>query len=216
MQGQTRAIAIDTLIIAGWAGRDEAGIAHHIEELQAIGVPPPSTTPLFYRAGAQMLTQDARIDVLGPDSSGEVEPIIISAPDGLWLGIGSDHTDRKLETVGIALSKQICPKPIGAHLWPLEDVAGHWDDLVVRSFATIGGERVLYQEGTLAALRTAHDLIARLPGGHLPVGALMFGGTVPTRDGIFPADLFEMELHDPKTGLVLNHAYGVHALPIVA
>ena len=31
----------ETLVIAGWAGRDEKAIHHHIEELAAIGVPPP-------------------------------------------------------------------------------------------------------------------------------------------------------------------------------
>ncbi|MFL5183218.1 MAG: DUF2848 family protein, partial [Microvirga sp.] len=37
---------IDTLVIAGWAGRDEAALRHHIEELAAIGVPRPSAVPV--------------------------------------------------------------------------------------------------------------------------------------------------------------------------
>ena len=37
------------LVIAGWTGRDAAAIAHHIEELAALGVPAPSAVPLFYR-----------------------------------------------------------------------------------------------------------------------------------------------------------------------
>ncbi|MEL6483080.1 MAG: DUF2848 family protein, partial [Pseudomonadota bacterium] len=36
-------------LVAGWTGRDPAKVAHHIEELAAIGVAPPSTTPLYYR-----------------------------------------------------------------------------------------------------------------------------------------------------------------------
>lgn len=35
------AVQIDTLIVAGWAGRDAHAIEHHIEELAAIGVPRP-------------------------------------------------------------------------------------------------------------------------------------------------------------------------------
>ena len=35
------AVTIDTLIIGGWAGLDEAAIRHHFEELAAIGVPRP-------------------------------------------------------------------------------------------------------------------------------------------------------------------------------
>jgi len=88
-------VEINSLIIAGWAGRDAAAIEHHIEELAAIGVPRPSTTPLYYRVAAQTLSQSNELVVLGPDSSGEVEPVVVALADGLWIGIGSDHTDRK-------------------------------------------------------------------------------------------------------------------------
>lgn len=111
------AVEIESLVIAGWAGRDAAAIEHHIEELAALGIPRPSTTPLYYRVAAQTLTQESRLTVLGPDSSGEVEPVIVAMADGLWVGIGSDHTDRKAEASGIALSKQLCGKPIGPQLW---------------------------------------------------------------------------------------------------
>lgn len=39
--------------------------------------------------------------------------------------------------------------------------------MILRAYATIGGERVLYQEGRLTALRTPGDLIARRPGGRI-------------------------------------------------
>src|SRR5919199_125752 len=89
---EQRAIAVRDLVIAGWTGRDEAAIRHHIKELAAIGVPRPSSTPVFYRVSAANLTQDSRLVVLGGDTSGEVEPVIVAAEDGLWLGLGSDHT----------------------------------------------------------------------------------------------------------------------------
>src|SRR6476646_10721688 len=94
-----------TLIVAGWTGRDEAALNHHIEELAAIGVPRPSSVPVFYRNAATNVVQTARLEVLGPDTSGEVEPVLVALNDGLWIGLGSDHTDRKAETMGIALSK---------------------------------------------------------------------------------------------------------------
>src|SRR3954470_9423144 len=92
-----------SLIIAGWTGRDEAALNHHIEELAAIGVPRPSSVPVFYRNGVSNIVQVSRLEVLGPDTSGEVEPVIVALTDGLWIGLGSDHTDRKAETMGIAL-----------------------------------------------------------------------------------------------------------------
>jgi len=136
--------AIDTLVVAGWTGRDEAALRHHIEELAAIGVPQPSSVPVFYRISVANLTQADSIEVLGTDTSGEAEPVLVSLPDGIWVGLGSDHTDRKAETVGIALSKQLCAKVVGRALWRLEEIADRWDRLMLRSFATIAGKRVLY------------------------------------------------------------------------
>ena len=204
------------LIVAGWAGRDEAAIHHHIEELAAIGVPRPSSVPVYYRAAASTLVQGDRLEVLGPDTSGEVEPVVVSLADGLWVGLGSDHTDRKAETMGIALSKQLCGKPLGQTLWPFREVEGHWDALQLRAYATIGGERVLYQDGTLAALRTPPDLIARLPGGALAAGTVMFGGTLEAIGGIRPATRFEMELEDPVLGRTMRHGYDIDVLPVVS
>src|SRR6185437_3421028 len=155
----------NSLIVAGWTGRDTAALEHHIGELAALGVPRPSTVPVFYRTSVNGLTQTDRLEVLGPDTSGEVEPVLFGLDDGLWLGLGSDHTDRKAETMGIALSKQLCGKVVGTALWPLSDVAAHWDRLVIRSYATIDGKRSLYQEGALASMRTPQDLLSRYNGG---------------------------------------------------
>lgn len=206
---------VTTLIVAGWTGRDEAALRHHIEELAAIGVPRPSSVPVFYRNGALNVTQRARIEVLGPDTSGEAEPVVVAHGRRLWLTVGSDHTDRKAETMGIALSKQLCPKPVGRELWLLDDVVGHWDQLQLRAFATIDGRRVAYQEGTLAGMRTPADLIARY-GAALPPGAIMFCGTLAAIGGIRPASRFEVELEDPVHKRTLRHAYDVDVLPVIA
>ncbi|WP_315838093.1 DUF2848 domain-containing protein [Bradyrhizobium prioriisuperbiae] len=205
------------LVIAGWAARDEAAVKHHIDELAAIGVPPPSSVPLFYRGGAALLTQATSVEFLGPDSSGEVEPVIIAADDGLWLTIGSDHTDRKAEAQGVALSKQLCAKPVGKDLWRLDDVAAHWDQLELRAYATIGGSRQLYQDGRLATLRPPSDLMTRYGQGKpLAVGSVMFGGTLGAIGGVRPASRFEMELHDPVLGRSIKHGYDVIELPVIA
>lgn len=210
-------VEIDTLIIAGWAGRDQHSIEHHIEELAALGIPRPSTTPLYYRVAAQTLTQASTLVVLGPDSSGEVEPVVVAMADGLWIGLGSDHTDRKAEASGIALSKQLCGKPVGSTLWSYADVEGHWDQLVLRSWATIGGQRVLYQESPVSSLRTPRDLVRRHTGiDVLPAGTLMFCGTPGAIGGIRPGSRFEMELSDPVLKRSLVHAYDVEVLPVVS
>ena len=195
-EGQRIGFTVANLIVAGWTGRDEAALRHHIEELAAIGVPRPSSVPVFYRNGTLNVTQAERLQVLGPDTSGEAEPVVVAHGGRLWLTVGSDHTDRKAETMGIALSKQLCGKPMGRELWLLDDVASHWDQLRLRAFATIDGRRVIYQEGTLAGMRTPDDLIARY-GAALSDGTIMFCGTLAAIGGIRPSSRFEVELEDP-------------------
>ncbi|MCC8959390.1 DUF2848 domain-containing protein [Bradyrhizobium sp. Pear77] len=210
-------VEIESLVIAGWAGSDAAAIEHHIEELAALGIPRPSTTPLYYRVAAQTLTQADRLTVLGPDSSGEVEPVVVAMADGLWIGIGSDHTDRKAEATGIALSKQLCGKPIGLQLWSYADVEPHWDDLVLRSWAIIDGKRVLYQDSPVSSLRTPRDLIRRYANADLlPAGTLMFCGTPGAIGGIRPGTRFEMELSDPVLKRSLTHSYDINVLPVIS
>lgn len=216
--GGTRPLQADIreLVVAGWAGRDRAAIEHHIEELAAIGVPPPSAVPLYYRIAANQLVQAPAIQVVGPHTSGEVEAFVFAAGGELYVSIASDHTDRKLEAVSVALSKQVCAKPVAAQAWPLAEVAGHWDELVLRSRIVEGDRTVLYQEGPAAELRTPTELIAGYAPGGLPDGVGMTCGTVAAIGGIRPAPVFEMELHDPRRRRTISHRYAVEVLPEVA
>ena len=61
-------------------------------------VPRPSAVPLYYRVAAQQFTQASAIQVVGSETSGEVEPVLFDTGRALYLGLGSDHTDRALET----------------------------------------------------------------------------------------------------------------------
>lgn len=212
------AVEIDDLVIAGWTGRDVAALEHHIEELKAIGVQPPSRVPLYYRVATSLLTQADGIEVLGDDTSGEAEPVLVGTPDRLWVTVGADHTDRRVESYGVAVSKQLCPKVIGRAVWRFEDVEPHWDQLILRSFVEEGGKPVLYQEGTLARIRAPRELIAGWRNGdkRLPPGVAMFCGTLPAIGAIRAAPRFTMELEDPVLGRKIAHSYRIRALPVVA
>jgi hypothetical protein len=211
------AVEVADLVVAGFAGRDGAAIEHHIEELAAIGVPRPSAVPQFYRVAANQLVQADRVQVVGSSSSGEVEPAVIAVGGELVVTVASDHTDRALERTSVALSKQLCVKPIAATAWPLEEVAGHWDELEVRAAIVEDGRAVVYQHAPLAALRTPADLIARYTGGGaLADGTVMLGGTVAVRGSIRPAAAFAMELIDPRLGRTIRHRYAIDVLAEVA
>src|SRR6476619_2936412 len=122
------------LVIAGWTGRDEAALKKHIRELEEIGVKPPKTTPIFYRVSASLFTYADEIQVSGPDTSGEVEFVLLRTSNDLRIALGSDHTDRKAETIGVSLSKQLCAKPVSRESWAYEDVKAHWARLTLRSW----------------------------------------------------------------------------------
>jgi biotin operon repressor len=215
--GRELCAPISSLVIAGWAGRNRAAVEHHIEELEAIGVARPSTVPLYYRVAADQLTTSAEVEVLGPESSGEAEVMLLALGDELFVGLGSDHTDRKVESYSVAVSKQLCIKPVARELWLFDDVEKHWDELQLRSWATVSGERVLYQEGSVASLLNPRDLIARHSGSATLVsGTAMFCGTLPAMGGIRPSERFEMELHDPVLNRTIRHTYNTHILPMVA
>ena len=209
-------LPIEQAVIAGWTGRDPVARDKHIAELEAIGIVRPASTPIYYRVAARRLTTADRIEVSGGDSSGEVEFVLIGWQGRIFVGAGSDHTDRKVETFSVTVSKQMCEKVMAPVLWELEEVAAHWDRMILRSNAWIDGARVLYQEGTLDGMLPVKDLIARGFGGAgLPDGCAMFGGTFAAKGGIRPASRFEFELEDPVLKRSIRHGYDVVALPVL-
>lgn len=211
-------LSIAHLVIAGWTGRDPAAIQHHIEELAALGVPAPSATPLFYRVAASLLTTSDAIQVVGPASSGEVEPMIVEAGGQRWLGLGSDHTDRALEAHSVAMSKQVCAKPCAAELWPWDEISDRLEEIQLESHIQENGEWVLYQQGTIASIRPLADLLAGsdLSGLAGDGAAAMMCGTYGAKGGVRPAGRFRMTMTDPATGRQISHEYQTATLPEIA
>lgn len=212
--GRRLSLPVHDLIIAGWTGRDSAVVEHHIAELEAIGVPRPRTTPTFYRVGTNLLTTNPRVDVAGADTSGEVEFVLLHLSGGLFFGVGSDHTDRKVEAYGVTVSKQVCPKPIGKDIWPVSEVVEHWDSLILRSWVTRDGARRLYQEGSVTKMLAPSDLTDRYTAlqGPLADGAVMFGGTLPVIGRVSGGERFDIELDDPILRRQLSHSYSIRSL----
>ena len=197
---------IRELVIAGWTGRDERSLRKHIRELEELGVKPPKTTPIFYRVSANLFTYSNEIQVSGPDTSGEVEFVLLQGSE-LRVALGSDHTDRKAETIGVSLSKQLCAKPVSRESWRYDEVKPHWERLVLRSWT----DGKLYQEGPVTAIRSPEDLMSRYP---LKTGYAMFCGTLAALGGIRGGERFTMELEDPVLKRKLSHEYRVKVLPV--
>jgi hypothetical protein len=209
-------MAVTQAVIAGWTGRDPVARDKHIAELAAIGISPPASTPIYYRCAASRITTADGIECTGTDSSGEVEFVLFASNGRTFVGVGSDHTDRKVETYNITVSKQMCDKPVAPVLWDIADVEDHWDQIMLRSWATINGERVLYQQGALSGMLPVADLIQRGFGtAILPDGCAMFCGTFAAIGGIRPAARFDYQIEDPVLKRNISHGYDVKTLPVL-
>lgn len=209
-------VDVNEVVIGGWTGRDQEAVQHHIDELAEIGVSGPSTTPLFYRVSADLLTQSQFIQTVGDGGSGEVEAVLIGSSAGILVVAGSDHTDRKAEAYSVALSKQMCAKPISRQAWRLEDVIEGWDEIGMQSAQERDGQTVEYQSGMLSACRRPEELVKLYVGEDaLPVGTALFLGTIPVIGEIKGGDAFAMRLVDLAHDRSIGHSYRVDVLPVV-
>jgi len=216
-EGQNIQVPIGDLVIAGWTGRDVEALEAHITELEQLGVPRPSSVPCFYRVGENQFTNNDEIQVLGDTSSGEVEFVLIGTEEGMLIGVGSDHTDREVETYSVPVSKQMCPKPVSKTLWHFDDVAAHFEQLTLTSWVTETGKKSLYQEGPVTTMRAPAEIIdLYLPGNKtLPTGTAMYCGTLAAIGGIRPGTRFDVEIVDPVLERKITFGYKINSLPII-
>lgn len=201
------ALRLDRLIVAGYTAKDEEAVAEHIAELARIGVPAPPSVPAYYDLDPRLLTTDAVIEVAGPSTSGEVEPVVIRHCGIYYLGVGSDHTDRDLERTDIAASKAACPKALGGTVVRIgTDLSMlDWDSL----HATSTVDEAPYQEGSIETLRHPVDLMRRMTSvlGEVTGEIALFCGTLPLLGGTFVHGRswrINLRLTD---GLTLTHTY---------
>lgn len=207
-------VDVALLLNAGYAGRDQAGVRAHIDELAALGVPAPSVTPSLYPVSAYLAQQTESVQVQHERTSGEAEWALVVAGEGdddVLLTVASDHTDRALEVHGVAWSKNASPDVLGTRAWRLPDVVDHLDRL--RLTARAGGRVV--QDGTLAELLApAYWLDVLEQRGLRTSGTVLLSGTIPMAEGVDQfTGRWEVTLSDPVTGAVLDCGYDVLPLP---
>lgn len=208
---------IRRMINAGYTGRDQEKVRKHIEELKKEGVPAPQSTPTAYEMITERVYFDREIEVIGRKTSGEAEYVLLCSGDEIYVGVGSDHTDRELESVSIIKSKQICPNLLSDRLWRLEEVKEDWDDLILKSWVMDEkGQKVLYQESALLAMMRPESLMDfvrnKLDNQDLK-GVVIFSGTIPALKGEFVySPYFEVELFNPQSQKRLSLSYQVQVL----
>lgn len=206
-------INFDKVLAIGFAGRDQEKVMEHIHELEEIGVKAPESIPTLYPCADLLVTNDDYIQVLGKESSGEVEFVIILQDENVYIGLGSDHTDRALEAVGIAKSKQICAKPLAKELWLYDEVKDHWDDLKLISWQIHNGEELLYQNGKISEILPVEQILEEVKKSYRDMNnMIMFSGTVPALNGFVYGEHFRCELKDEVLGRKLSHEYKIEVI----
>jgi hypothetical protein len=199
----TLAFPIKKIVNAGWVGRDKKSLMEHIRELEEEGVPGPTEVPICFPMLADRITQSEEIEVLDEtDSSGEAEYVLLFHKGETYVTTGCDHTERKLEVLGVPKSKVFYPDVISRDAWRLSDVSDHWDELVLRSWTEQEGEQRIYQEENLTSIINYKELIAFVKK-HLQnpddlEGTIIFSGTIPGKTPIRYSPYWNVELEDPK------------------
>lgn len=202
----------ERVIVAGYTGRNQEEVRAHIKELAAQGIPAPPEAPAIFRTTLDRLTTGGEVEVLGGNTAGEAEVVLLVKGDDIWVSVGSDHTDRELEKTDIPVSKQVCPKPVGAEVWSYAEVRDRWDNFILRSWVGESGRERLYQQGRMSAVLRPEDLLAILRRrlGKLVDGAAIYTGTIPLIGGAFAfKPYFEAELCDESAGRSLRCRYRI-------
>lgn len=204
-------LCYQNLFAIGYAGRNMEKTLEHIRELEVeLGVPAPQKIPTIFQCSNLLLTRDESFHVVGAKTCGEVEYIIIRCDGKIYIGVGSDHTDRDLESASVPKAKQVCPKPIGGDVWDYDELKDHWDEIEIRSYQTVDGVEVLYQKGTLADILPVETILKELLDRAGDIGnSVIFSGTVPAANGFKFGSSFCGEMEDKKLGRTLTCKYNV-------
>ncbi len=213
--GSTPCVEVVSLLNAGYAGRDQAEVQAHIDELAELGVPGPETTPALYPVAPYLASQADTVPAQHGRTSGEAEWAIVITDDDVLLTVACDHTDRALEVHGVAWSKNAGPDVLGRKAWRLSDVRDRLDAIRLRGWVGEEGAEELIQDSTLAALLTPDHWLEVLERRGLRVpGTVLISGTVAMVPGVDQfASRWRVQLEDPATGETIDAAYRVELLP---
>jgi hypothetical protein len=204
----------------GFTMRDPVKMQAHLEECYKLGVKelicdrPPLVMPISMWA----TVTDEVISVQRPKTSGEVEIVTIQDADGeVYVSVGSDHTDRSLEGIDIPWAKQVTPNVFSPSVWRWTDVKDHWDQITIESWVVDKGERVKYQEASVAEFWTPEEMLGGVRESvvHVPGAIILFSGTVVSiEERLRFAEEWTITMTDPVLGRSLSHTYRVELLSV--
>lgn len=207
-------IKVSYAVNAGYAGANQQTVRAHIEELREMGVPAPKTTPTFYPVAASQLTKSRHIQVGNGQTSAEVEYVFFRTEKGDFVSVGSDHSDRWLESKSVCAAKQICPNVVADKIWPYADIRDHWDEIRLICEINENGAWRTYQDGKASELLTPEELL-ELGSSCLPESGdiVLYSGTIPTIGKLCFGKQWRIRMADPVLDREIAFEYEVETLP---
>lgn len=204
-------VDIKRVAIAGYSGRDIEKMMEQVGQLEKENIKSPdySELPAVYPVSPSLLTQDGRITVHSHKTSGEVEFLLLKHDGEYYVGLGSDHTDRDIESEDIQRSKASSPKPISPILWDYYDIKDHLDKVRMLSATSVDGNIYEYQEGTMADLLPPIAILNRVSKDMDLEDCLIFSGTIPLLRDYRYGDAFSCRLSDDELGREIELKYTI-------
>lgn len=204
------------LIVMGFTPRDEKVINELFVALRKIGGVIPDKTPMTYPLAVELLTTKEEIFVVGNDTNGEVEYLIISLNGDIYIGVGSDHADKNIESLNIHKSKQLCAKHMCNEVWKWSEVKDHWDQVVLESRYIVNGVEELYQKNIAEVMLRPENIIQSVEDFyHKKISdfdCVIFSGSIPTLDGFRYGEHFKYSLFDPVKNRKISSEYSIKKL----
>lgn len=228
-----RAVSVKKVCLGRTCSRDIEATRKRYESLRPKGYSVHGATNICKKS-RYLLTNEDVIEVQGPQTSGEVEIVAIVDRGEVLISVGSDHNDRTLvcmwaDALGkiydTAKCKQMVPAVVAKDALRYEDIKDHWDRLNLRSYVTVSGKRIPYQNFTLSSLVDLEYHFRTNPW-LKEDGVVLFGGSLsalptvppnvyqfqPSIKGlVFPPD-FHFEVHDPVCNRTISHSYTIQCL----
>lgn len=219
--GGLRPLSLDVVRVynLGFTIRDPLKMQAHLDEIYRHGLTDLKIDrpPIIFPISVWATITDSEATVQYERTSGEVEIVTIDDGTGeLYVTVGSDVTDRELETSNLAgqrnirWSKQVAPNVVAPHVWRWQDVEQHWDEVTIHSTIVDGDRTVEYQRAGVDEFWTPAEMRHSIDGRVTPqAGAkILFSGTVVSlEEELCFGRTFTMSLRDPVLGRAIEHTY---------
>lgn len=206
-------LKVKNVYAMGFTARNQEAMLRNLKSLKSLNVKIPKRIPSVYPLIKNIIDLSDEIEVVSNDTCAEVEFLIIIQNEDIYIGIGSDHSDKVLESESISKSKQICPKHFHTELWDYKDVKNHWDELEIGSYYYKDGEKIVFQKGFVKDMLHPDTVIDELKNRYDDINKIIvYSGSIANLTGFIYGEKFEYYLNDPVLNRKLKTNYKINVI----